>query len=127
MRLAFGPTLPSFVPPEESARPGFTQGLAAGLFEEVLFRLMILPLSYRALLRRLSPRHAAPIAILVTSLAFAISHELGPGAAQFRVDHFITRFAFPGALMSAAYFVPGPAFIIAAHSTAHLLIPILFS
>jgi Type II CAAX prenyl endopeptidase Rce1-like len=126
IRVVVGPHLPSFIPPEESARPGFTQGLAAGLFEEVAFRLVVLPVSFRVLERRVARWPAAAGAILVTALGFALSHELGPGAAPFRVDRFATRAIFPGAVMSVAFFWPGPAFIVAAHATAHLVIPILF-
>jgi hypothetical protein len=126
IRALVGPALPDFIPAEESARPGLTQGLAAGLVEEAVFRLALLPLAFGVAKRRMSNAAAATLAIAISALAFALAHELGPGAAPFRADYFVVRLLVPGALMSAAFFVPGPAFIVSAHGTAHLLIPLLF-
>ena len=51
----------------------------------------------------------------------------GPGAAPaFHAAYFATRVIFPGALMSAVFFVVDPAFIIAAHCAAHFGIAFLF-
>lgn len=63
-------------------------------------------------------------AALLVGAAFALSHELGAGA--FRADHFVTRLVVPGAGMSLACRWPGFSFLVAAHCTAHLLLPFLF-
>ena len=126
IRLTVGEHLPGFVPPEESSKPGLLLGLSAGLIEEVVFRLILLPLGYAALRPQLPRSMAIAVTIVVTSLAFAASHELGADTEAFQLRHFATRFAFPGVVMSVLYFKLSPAFIITAHLTGHLVIPLLF-
>jgi hypothetical protein len=128
LRLAVGPSLPTFIPPEESARPGVALGLAAGLVEELAFRLTLLPALLLLLARRQSLTSAAVIAvaIAVTSIGFAAAHEIGPGAGEFSLAFFLDRLVLPGALMSVAFFWPGPAFIVTLHCMAHVLLPLLF-
>lgn len=125
MRAALGSTLPAFIPPEESAKPGLLLGLSAGVVEEVLFRLMALPAAFALARRRIdSAPVAAGVAAVVTGLLFALSHELT--ATPFHGHHFAVRVLFPGTVMSLLYFRLAPAFIITAHCTAHLFIPFLF-
>ena len=124
IRVIAGPELPSFIPPEESARPGMLLGLSAGLIEEVFFRLGTLPLLYFALRRRAGEGRARVAAIITTGLLFALSHELS--GAEFRPDLFVTRTLLPGCVMSLLCFVLSPAAVVALHCTAHLAIPFLF-
>lgn len=124
MRLFAGDTLPSFIPAEESAAPGFTLSMAAGYAEEVLFRLALVPAVYFPLRRRASRPAAIAVAAVVAGLAFALLHEAGPGASS--TAYFATRFLVPGAAMTVAFLVIGPTFLVAAHCTAHLFIPALF-
>jgi hypothetical protein len=77
-------------------------------------------------LRSRMPRGSAiAVAVVVTGFAFAVSHEIGTGDPLVE-RWFATRFLIPGCAMSLLFFWPGPAFIVAAHCTAHLLIPIAF-
>ncbi len=122
----FGSKLPSFIPPEESSRPGLQQGFSAGLIEEVLFRLMVLPAVYSALRRRLGEMPSRLLTMVAVGLLFSLSHELPPAGTGFLPKLLATRFLFPGVVMSGAAFWIGPAFIVAAHCTAHLVIPFLF-
>jgi hypothetical protein len=115
LRALSGPTLPSFVPAEEGAAPGLWLNISAGLGEEVVFRLALLPLLWGRL------RGGA---VLITGLAFAGLHEIGP--APFSAVLFATRFVLPGFGMSVAAVVLRPSFIVAAHLAAHLLLPLLF-
>ena len=51
--------------------------LGAGLYEEVLFRLMLLPVIYASLrLVRMTPGWAGTLAVLLTGIAFAAAHHL---------------------------------------------------
>ena len=124
LRAAFGPALPSFVPPEESARPGLLLGLSAGVGEEVLFRLALLTSLAASMSGR---RGGRALAVVATGALFAAAHELPPAARAFRPDLLVTRFLVPGCAFGALYLVLGPAFLVAAHCTAHLLIPLLFA
>jgi len=57
----------------------FVNFLGAGLYEEFLFRLCLLPLGYALLRGVLVPRKvAAGCAIVATSLVFALAHYLNP-------------------------------------------------
>lgn len=119
VRVAGGPVLPAFVPPEEGARPGAVLGLGAGIVEEAVFRLGLLGV---LLVRGVRPK----LAVLVTSLAFALAHELVPGAPAFLAPHFLARLLLPGALMSSLCLWPGFAFVVALHCGAHVVLPLLF-
>lgn len=57
----------------------FVNFLGAGLYEEYLFRLCLLPLGYAALRGVMVPRRlAAGSAIVATSFVFALAHYLNP-------------------------------------------------
>jgi hypothetical protein len=127
LRLLVGTHLPAVVPPEESAAPGLSAGLAAGLIEEVLIRLAVLPAALVMARRRLAPAAAAAVAVLLAATAFTLLHQIGPGAAPFVPAYVATRFLFPGVVMSAAALKPGPALVCIGHCAAHLLIPLFFT
>jgi hypothetical protein len=123
LRATFGAALPAFVPPEESAGPGLHLNLTAGVGEELLFRLLALPLAL-TFARRATPLGAATAGSALTGLAFALLHHAGPGPTTPAL--FLTRFLVPGFAMSMVACLGSPAFIVAAHGTAHLLIPLAF-
>jgi CAAX prenyl protease-like protein len=127
IRALAGEHLPGFIPPEESAAPGLSAGLAAGLIEEVLIRLAVLPAALALARRVLAPPAAAAVAVLVAAATFALLHQVGPGARPFVPAYAATRFLFPGLLMSVAALWPGPALVCVGHCAAHLLIPLFFA
>lgn len=122
LRVLGGPTLPSFIPAEENADPGPLLSMSAGYLEEVLFRLVVLPLALLALSPR--RRRARGAAVVLTGLAFAVLHQLGPGPSP--AAYFVTRFLVPGCAMSAGALLVSPGFVVAGHCAAHLLLPHLF-
>jgi membrane protease YdiL (CAAX protease family) len=125
LTTAVGPRpVPWFVPPEESACPGLFLGYTAALLEESIFRMGVLPVAFGLLATRLAPGRAAAIAIVVTGLAFALSHE--PGSAPFSAAHATTRFLFPGCFMSALWLRPGPPYPVALHCALHMVIPSMY-
>jgi hypothetical protein len=123
VRVAFGPTLPSFIPPEESAAPGYLLSMTAGLDEEVVCRLGIMPALCFALGDRVPGIVNLALAPLATGLVFAVWHAIGEDA--FSTPYFVTRLLIPGCAMSLVWLV-SPAAIVSGHCTAHLLIPALF-
>lgn len=127
LRVLVGPSLPSFVPPEESAAPGLLLGLGAGVLEEAIFRLGLLATVFVLAKRVTTNAAAGALAIVSTGLAFALAHELGPGAGPFELRFFLTRFLIPGCGMSLLFFRPGPAFLVFLHATAHVGIALLFT
>ncbi len=126
MHLVFGEQLPAFIPPEESAKPGLTLGLNAGLLEEVVFRLGAASLIYLGLRERISGGAPIAVATVTSALFLAQAHELGPGGGAFDPRFFATRALLPGAAMSLVFLRVSPAFLVVAHVGAHLWIPYLF-
>jgi hypothetical protein len=121
--MATGAAMPSFIPPEESAAPGFLASMSAGYWEEVVCRLGVLPLAYFFLRGRAPPWAAAALSVVVTGLVFAGWHALGE---PFSATFFVTRLVIPGAAMSLVW-LWSPSAITVGHCTAHLLIPALFT
>jgi len=126
VRLIAGPALPGCIPPEASAAPGLAPGLAAGVLEEVVFRLGVLAIVFRVLEGAVSRGTALLAAVAVSGLAFSLSHELGPGAGDLQLRFLLARFLVPGCFMSALFFRPGPAFLVTLHVAAHVGIWALF-
>ncbi len=120
-----GPKIPSFIPPEESAEAGLLLGQTAGMFEEVVFRLLLLPLAISLLGRRLPYHTKTLVASLAIGILFAASHELAGAPFQFR--YFATRLLVPGFGMSLAFTRVHPAALLSAHATAHIVIALLFT
>jgi membrane protease YdiL (CAAX protease family) len=119
LRAAIGPHLPPFIPSEENAGPGMLLSMTAGYAEEVIFRLMLLPLLFLVLF----PGKTAP-ALLFTGLGFALLHAAGPEA--FSWSYFGVRFMMPGVVMSLVALRISPAATVMFHSATHLLLPMLF-
>ncbi len=126
MRALVGSRLPSFIPSEESGRPGLMLGLAAGLVEEIAFRLVVLPGILLVATKHLDRRIATVVAVLATGALFSLSHELGPAGGVFDPKFMLTRFVVPGVAMSVVALRTRMTFLVFAHCTAHLLIPGLF-
>lgn len=124
LRLLSGETLPSFVPAEENAAPGYLLSMTAGFAEEVLFRFAMLPVLYLLLARRLARPAAIAFAAVATGLAFALLHDAGPGS--FDAGYFVTRLLIPGTAMSVLFLAVSPSLLVAAHCSAHILMPALF-
>ncbi len=126
LRLVVGPQLPTFVPLEEGARPGLLLGLGAGVVEEALFRLLLLPALFVLSSRVMRRNPAAVVAALATGILFALAHEIGPNATAFDPQHFAVRTILPGAAFSLVAIHLYWAIPVAGHCFAHVLLPLLF-
>ncbi len=133
IRILVGDVLPSFVPAEESSKPGFLYGMVAGYGEEVLFRMVLTPVFFFGtywLLRARKHRNrvllAATVAIVLTAVAFVLLHEAGEADGTIVWPLVATRFFVPGLVMGALFFLFGPGFVVAMHATMHIMIPLLF-
>ena len=123
LRLTVGDTLPTFIPPEESAGPGFLLSMTAGFEEELVCRVALQAALFFGLRGRVPRWAAAGISVLGTALAFSLWHVLGEDSVS--ATFFVTRFVIPGCAMSLVWLV-SPAAIVVGHATAHLFIPALF-
>jgi membrane protease YdiL (CAAX protease family) len=96
--------------------------IGAGIYEEVLFRLCLLPALIGAFrLSRLSPRVAAGLAVLSTSLMFSLAHHIGPGAEA--VDLYLFAFRTTAGVFFAALFLyRGFGITVGAHAAYDLIV-----
>jgi len=122
--LVNGPVIPAFIPPEESAQSGMLLGLSAGMFEEVVLRMMVLPFLLAFLCTKFSFNIAALLSALFIGVLFTLSHELAGD--PFNMRYFITRFLIPGFVMTLVFIRVHPAAMLSGHSASHILIALLF-
>jgi len=130
IRVLVGDHLPDFIPAEESSRPGFLYGMATGYGEEVLFRMLLMPLFFFGAYELLKARGqkqrvflSAIAVILLTAVLFVLLHELGETDGTIVWKLVATRFIVPGVVMGSLFFLFGPGFVIA----MHIMIPLLFN
>lgn len=128
--LAFRQHLPEALPPSLSVmRPGtVSQAISyvgAGIYEEVLFRLCLLPIVYGLLrLLQLPGKGAMLGAIVVTSGLFAAAHYVGPAAEPWALYSFTFR-ALAGGFFAALFVVRGFGITVGAHAAYDLLVGVL--
>lgn len=96
--------------------------LGAGIYEELLFRLMLLaPMAWG--LRRLGSKPAASCiaAVVVTSLLFTAAHHVGPGGYHFVWFDFVFRF-LAGVFFSILFLYRGFGIAAGAHAGYDILV-----
>ena len=94
----------------------FALSLGAGLFEEIIFRVLLLNLLYFILKPFLRNRvSTAILSVLIASLLFSMSHYVGSMADQWQWYSFMFRWV-AGLLFTVLYFVRG--FAITAYTHA---------
>ncbi len=113
---------------ELALKPWFVQSvgyLGAGIYEEAIFRLMLLPaVLWIASKVQPSPRFATAIAIAVSSVAFAGAHYLGPGAEPF--DGFTFSFRLvAGVFFSTIFVLRGFGLAVGAHAAYDILVAVV--
>jgi Type II CAAX prenyl endopeptidase Rce1-like len=101
--------------------------VGAGIYEEVLFRLCLLPVCY-ALFRSGGVSHgmAAALAIIATSLAFSLAHYVGPAGEPFRLFTFGFR-AVAGLFFAALFVLRGFGITVGAHAGYDLIVGLLLT
>jgi membrane protease YdiL (CAAX protease family) len=111
-------------PPRTEAAVSF---IGAGIYEEVLFRLCLLP-AFIGLFRlsRISPRFATGLAVLSTSLMFSLAHHIGPGAEAFAVFAFTFR-TLAGVAFAVLFLYRGFGIAVGSHVAYDLLAGVVFN
>lgn len=99
--------------------------VGAGIYEEVLFRLALLPASI-ALLRQpvVLRAWATPLAVLVTSLLFSAAHHAGPSGEPFDLFRFCFR-ALAGGIFAGLFVLRGFGITAGSHALYDLLVGVL--
>lgn len=101
--------------------------VGAGIYEETLFRLCLLPPTY-GILRgtRMPVMWATVLSIIVTSLAFATAHYVGPNADQFALFSFSFRL-LAGVFFGALFWLRGFGIVVGCHAAYDLIVGILIA
>lgn len=103
------------VPGGGSAAQGLALSIGAGLFEEFLFRVLLLG-GLLMLTRMILPLHLANVvAIVAASVLFAMAHYLGPLGDSFTFVSFLFRFV-AGLVFTGMYYMRGFALTAYCHA-----------
>ncbi len=101
--------------------------VGAGIYEEVLFRLALLPPTMAILKQPAFLRcWATPLAVLITSLLFAAAHHAGPSGEQFDLFCFCFR-TLAGGIFAALFVQRGFGITVASHALYDLLVGVLLA
>lgn len=101
--------------------------VGAGIYEEVLFRLCLLPLCAAIFrLGGLGNGWAAALGIIATSLAFSLAHYVGPAGEPFRLFTFWFR-TVAGLFFAALFVLRGFGITVGAHAAYDLIVGLVLS
>jgi hypothetical protein len=101
--------------------------VGAGVYEEVLFRLCLIPAACLAFrLFEFPSRLAAVMAAVTTSFLFAIAHHIGPAADAFNVFSFSFR-AAAGVFFATVFLLRGFGITVGCHAAYDLLVGVLLA
>lgn len=99
--------------------------IGAGVYEEVMFRLLLLPLVFFLFCIFDCPRpFAAAMAAITTAFLFALAHHVGPAANAFNLFAFSFRVA-AGTFFAAIFFLRGFGITVGCHAAYDLLVGVL--
>ena len=96
--------------------------IGAGVYEEVLFRLALLPLCYGLFRMSRIPRPwAASLAVLSTAAIFSLAHYVGPSADELTLFSCVFR-TLAGVFFGTLFFVRGFGITVGCHAAYDLLV-----
>lgn len=99
--------------------------VGAGIYEEVLFRLCLLPILYGFLrLIQLPNKLALVTSVIATSVAFAAAHYVGPAADPWSVYSFTFRL-IAGGFFAVLFVTRGFGITVGAHAAYDLLVGVV--
>jgi membrane protease YdiL (CAAX protease family) len=101
--------------------------IGAGVYEEVMFRLLLIPaafLSFRMF--EFPSKYAAMMAAISSSFLFALAHHVGPAAEAFNLFAFSFRVA-AGLFFAAVFLLRGFGITVGCHAAYDLLVGILLA
>ena len=101
--------------------------VGAGIYEEVLFRLLMLPAAYGLFrLARLEKGGALLLAAATTGLLFSLAHYIGPAGDPFHPFSFAFR-AVAGFFFAGLFVLRGFGITVGAHAAYDLLVGMLLT
>lgn len=111
---------------ESSLAPQLISYIGAGVYEEMMFRLGLLPaclIAFRVLFR-MPKRWAAGLAVFVTSLIFSVAHYLGPAGEAFSLFSFTFRVT-AGCFFATVFLLRGFGITVGCHALYDVLVGLL--
>jgi hypothetical protein len=120
-------TIPTAAIPAERAAAMAVIFLGAGIYEEVLFRLCLLPMCH-GLFRTsgVRPGLAAFMAAVATSLAFSLAHYVGPAGEPFRLFSFAFR-TFAALFFALLFMLRGFGITVGTHAAYDLIVGLMLT
>ena len=120
--LVSGPSTASLADKCKQVAGGLIGYLGAGIYEELLFRLILLSLVLWLLYRLgVSGRKSILIGVIATSLLFAAAHYVGPYGEQFQTFSFVFRFV-AGVFFSILFLYRGFGIAAGTHAFYDILV-----
>ena len=111
----------------ESTMATFLGFVGAGVYEEVLFRLCLLPIAFAAFRSfKMENRWAAVLAVFVTSLVFSVAHYVGAASDGFSLFTFSFRM-LAGAFFATLFVLRGFGITVGCHVIYDLLVGLLLA
>lgn len=111
---------------DETAARAITY-VGAGIYEEVLFRLCLLPACFGLFrLLKLNKTWAAVLAMICTSLLFSLAHHVGPTGEAIRLFPFTFRL-LAGLFFSGLFVLRGFGITVGTHAAYDLLVGLLLT
>jgi len=96
--------------------------LGAGIYEETLFRLLLLPAVYGlGLLAGLGKKPAAVVAIVGSAMLFAVAHHVGPAGEPWAVTPLVWR-SVGGVFFAVVFVTRGFGIAVGAHAAFDILV-----
>ena len=101
--------------------------IGAGVYEEVMFRLLLVPAAFLVFRRFEFPsKWAAVMAAVCTSFLFAIAHHIGPSAEALNLFAFSFR-AAAGLFFASIFLLRGFGITVGCHAAYDLLVGVLMA
>ncbi len=101
--------------------------IGAGVYEEVMFRLLLVPIAILGFrMFEFPPKWAAAMAAISTSFVFALAHHVGPTADAFNLFAFSFR-AAAGIFFATVFLLRGFGITVGCHAAYDLLVGVLLA
>lgn len=101
--------------------------IGAGVYEEVMFRLLLVPAAFLGFrLFEFPAKWAAVMAAISTSFLFALAHHVGPSADAFNLFAFSFR-AAAGLFFASIFLLRGFGITVGCHTAYDLLVGVLLA
>ncbi|MCA9071088.1 MAG: CPBP family intramembrane metalloprotease [Planctomycetaceae bacterium] len=101
--------------------------VGAGIYEEALFRLCLLPMCFGVFrVLQLNKTWAAVLSVLATSLLFSVAHHVGSSGEAFRLFPFTFRLV-AGLFFAGLFLIRGFGITVGTHAIYDLLVGLLLT